>query len=139
MIKDPVYCIGKPCLHGHGPIRYKKSKKCVRCIQIKNKRINESDPIRREQKNKTQENLRKNKIAFVRRVKRRFGCRICKYKKCLNALEFHHLNSATKKMTITKATQNSKTFLKNEIRKCILVCANCHREIHEGLINVEIF
>ena len=26
--------------------------------------------------------------------------------------------------------------LKPEIDKCILVCSNCHREIHAGLINI---
>ena len=27
--------------------------------------------------------------------------------------------------------------LKDETNKCILVCSNCHREIHAGIVNIE--
>jgi hypothetical protein len=56
-------------------------------------------------------------------------CVICGYNKCETALEFHHLNPKSKDFSISN---NSFSFekMKLETDKCILVCANCHREIH---------
>lgn len=58
-------------------------------------------------------------------------CSICGYKKCLAALEFHHKNPIEKDFAITRMRSKSinKELIK-ELDKCILVCANCHRELH---------
>ena len=58
-------------------------------------------------------------------------CEICGYNKCLNALDFHHRNPEDKEFALNTANYN-KSFetLKKEADKCILVCSNCHREIH---------
>lgn len=58
-------------------------------------------------------------------------CEICGYNKCLNALDFHHKNKEDKSFALNAANYNrSIEELKKEVDKCILVCANCHREIH---------
>ena len=57
-------------------------------------------------------------------------CEICGYDKCLGALDFHHLNPSEKDFTIGQYNKLSFNELKKEVDKCILVCANCHREIH---------
>lgn len=57
-------------------------------------------------------------------------CEICGYDKCINALDFHHLNPNEKDFGISNYTVLSFDKLKKEVDKCILVCANCHREIH---------
>ena len=62
-------------------------------------------------------------------------CQICGYDKCQSALEFHHINPEEKEFTLGYNTNTSFAKAKEEIKKCILVCANCHREIHEGLID----
>jgi hypothetical protein len=65
-------------------------------------------------------------------------CRVCGYNRCLDALDFHHLDPLTKDRTyhamsaILRSCSLEKA--KQEVAKCILVCANCHREIHAGLI-----
>lgn len=60
------------------------------------------------------------------------GCAICGYNKCDNALSFHHVNPLDKKFQITyRALSYTTERFINEINKCILLCANCHREIHE--------
>lgn len=56
-------------------------------------------------------------------------CEICGYDKNIAALEFHHLNPETKSFTIS-ATQHSWENTKKELDKCICLCANCHRELH---------
>lgn len=60
-------------------------------------------------------------------------CSICGYDKCLNALHFHHIDPNIKTISPTKVinewnTEKALETLKNE--KCILVCANCHSELH---------
>ena len=56
-------------------------------------------------------------------------CEICGYDKNISALDFHHIDPSTKKFTLSD-THHSWEETKEELDKCILVCANCHREIH---------
>lgn len=67
---------------------------------------------------------------FVKRVKSIFGCSVCGYKKSLMALHFHH--TGPKKNEVSKMFGYSRKSLKEEMRNCILVCSNCHCEIHEN-------
>jgi len=61
-------------------------------------------------------------------------CQLCGYKKCLQALEFHHINETGKDFGISdKGYTRSWERVKREIDKCILICANCHRELHVGI------
>lgn len=65
-------------------------------------------------------------------------CEVCGYNKCIKALEFHHLDPSQKDFGIgQKGYTRSIEKNKQEVDKCILVCANCHREIHEGLITIK--
>lgn len=47
-------------------------------------------------------------------------------------MDFHHLNSIDKDFTIS-ARMTSWTAIERELKKCVLVCCRCHREIHDGL------
>ena len=61
-------------------------------------------------------------------------CIICGYNKCTRALEFHHAQSGKKDFGISdKGYTRSWKRVKREIDKCILLCANCHREVHDGI------
>lgn len=60
-------------------------------------------------------------------------CEICGYNKCINALEFHHLDPSEKDFGISNGNAIAFEKAKKEVDKCILVCANCHREIHFNL------
>lgn len=63
-------------------------------------------------------------------------CKKCGYNKCIDSLEFHHIDSTQKDFGISKQgiTRSWET-LKKELQKCILLCANCHREEHAKLKN----
>ncbi len=64
-------------------------------------------------------------------------CIFCGYNECIDALKFHHLNSRNKDFGIGKSGYTrrlSKVF--KEVDKCVIVCANCHREIHAGLLQL---
>lgn len=61
-------------------------------------------------------------------------CSCCGYNKCKAALEFHHLDPNEKEFGLgTKGLTRSWDKIKIELDKCILLCANCHREIHNIL------
>ena len=58
-------------------------------------------------------------------------CERCGYNRCLEALEFHHTNFSGKDFSVSsKGYTRSWKRVKEELDKCILLCANCHREVH---------
>jgi hypothetical protein len=66
------------------------------------------------------------------------ACMICGYHKHQGVLEFHHLDATTKSFSISGGGfSRSWAKLRSELLKCILVCANCHREIELGLHDSE--
>lgn len=62
-------------------------------------------------------------------------CQICRYNKSIRALTFHHINPEEKSFGISGGTKSFEK-LKPELDKCILVCQNCHAEIHDGITQV---
>lgn len=61
-------------------------------------------------------------------------CQICGYNKCQRALDFHHKDDSIKKFGISaKGYTRSWKAIKEEVSKCYLLCANCHREVHAGV------
>lgn len=60
-------------------------------------------------------------------------CKLCGYKAYVEAFDFHHIDPATKSFNISKATRMDWETLQPEVDKCVLLCANCHRETHAGL------
>jgi NAD-dependent dihydropyrimidine dehydrogenase PreA subunit len=75
-----------------------------------------------------------------RRLKTRlvegFGgkCGVCEYNRTQNALEFHHLDPNEKDFTLSKARNLKWEVFVEEAKKCVLLCANCHREVHDDLL-----
>ena len=63
-------------------------------------------------------------------------CVVCGYSKCNRALSFHHKNSLEKSFTIASNYMKSWDKIKKELKKCVLVCSNCHMEIEAGIINL---
>jgi len=61
-------------------------------------------------------------------------CINCGYDRCYEALEFHHVNSSGKDFGLSdKGYTRSWAKIKEELDKCVLLCANCHREVHSGM------
>ena len=58
-------------------------------------------------------------------------CEFCGYDKCIEALEFHHIDETTKEFAISGSTKSLEK-QKKEADKCYMLCANCHRELHAG-------
>ena len=65
------------------------------------------------------------------------ACLFCNYHRCIGALEFHHVKEKEKSFDLsTRGLTRSWEKIKNELDKCVLVCANYHREIHAGLLQL---
>jgi len=69
----------------------------------------------------------------IDRYKQKKGCKICGYNKCPNSLDHHHIYGKdfrirTQDLYSYITTGNEK--IKRELDKCILICKNCHYNIH---------
>ena len=66
------------------------------------------------------------------KLKKEFGgkCVKCGYNKSYSALDFHHLNPKEKLFSLSKPKCSNITKMRTEAMKCVLLCANCHREEH---------
>lgn len=77
------------------------------------------------------EHMRKRKETLIRVMGGK--CALCGYNKCNSALEFHHINPSEKNYQLSSGSTRSLNRDFVEARKCILLCSNCHREVHNGL------
>ena len=92
------------------------------CIECQKKKSSYKNNINRYKRNKI---ARQN---WVTNEKRKTGCEICGYNTNPAALEFHHIDSSKKSFQM--GASQSIAANKRERKKCLVLCANCHREIH---------
>ena len=73
-------------------------------------------------------------LTFVRRYKKIYGCQYCGYKGFSSALTLDHIDPLTKGQKGKSAVnyQWSRKRLKEEIRKCRILCSNCHNALTNG-------
>jgi hypothetical protein len=71
---------------------------------------------------------------LIQNIRTHYGCAYCNEKEDC-CLDFHHLRD--KQGHVTSMIGKSVGQICAEIAKCIVVCANCHRKIHGGLIVAE--
>jgi len=81
---------------------------------------------------------KRNKLRYVARNKaileafRVDGCAYC-LEMDRSCLEAHHTNRSEKEGTVAKGLDSwSEKRLRAELKKCICICANCHRKLHAG-------
>lgn len=71
----------------------------------------------------------KGKKQYINLYKRARGCKFCGYNKCVSALDFHHIGG-TEGINISQLTKLEE--IKTEVTKCVVLCKNCHAELHES-------
>ncbi len=64
--------------------------------------------------------------------KRKHGCKRCGYNKCAAALDFHHVRGQKGQRITAKTWYCNSPISQAEFQKCILLCKNCHYEVHNG-------
>ena len=125
--------------------KLKGSKMCKRCNTVKKitdfyKRRDGNDPSSYCKPCTNNQAVERQRTFKKKCIEYKGGkCINCGYNKCVGALEFHHLDPEDKDFSPSSARSrgetkgNLKDEVKEELDKCILVCANCHREEHEKL------
>ena len=58
-------------------------------------------------------------------------CKICGYDRSVAAMHFHHQDEKQKTFEISARLRWSWNTVRKELDKCILICANCHAELHD--------
>lgn len=122
---------------------FMKTKQCSKCKRTKSylddfsKNGKSTRSICKECENGRQQEIHKKSVEFFHTLKGK--CCICGYNKNPTALEFHHTDSNKENHVSRIArlhfSEKRKLELLVEIKKCILVCSNCHREIHNPEYN----
>jgi hypothetical protein len=63
-------------------------------------------------------------------------CEVCGYGRYIGALQFHHRDPSQKKFGLSRqGVTRSLSAAREEARKCVLLCANCHAEVEGGVIS----
>ena len=62
------------------------------------------------------------------------GCQLCGYIRCFRAVTFHHLRDKVHGLTLREFQRSWKGLIP-ELRKCVVLCHNCHAEVHDGLVD----
>lgn len=146
--KNNVHYCSKSCANKHRPRRKMEGqchccqkqisstrKYCKQCLQ------DLRDKCKLTLKTRIRESSKKAVKSYVRRIKelavkyKGGKCQLCGYCKCNGSLHFHHVNEDAKSFTVS-GKSISFARIKPELDKCILVCANCHGEIHNNLIDL---
>ena len=112
--------------------------KCKECQSVYSKqhyKLNKSDYCKRARKNNIE--YRKRNRDFIKNYKTSAGCKFCKETSHI-CLDFHHLNPKVKDWNISIMSRGASSIstIKKEIKKCIVICSNCHRKLHAGLIKI---
>jgi len=135
----------------------KNRTKCFECSPFKSKRYifgKEPGPLLTEEEKK-EKNRQKHKTWYERKKKEYGGtnpvtehrrrvkrkaieysggkCIKCEYDSCNSSLAFHHVDPEQKEVELSDGRHRKWESAKKEIDKTILVCHNCHGEIHSNL------
>lgn len=65
-------------------------------------------------------------------------CVLCGYDAHPSALQFHHVDRATKTFNLRDGTTRSLARMRDEARKCVLLCANCHAQVEAGAADLPV-
>lgn len=86
----------------------------------------------------------KDVVNFIRRRKADLKsvfhsrCCLCGFSEVQRALEFHHVNPEEKSFSISNSKNQTLALEKQlkEMKKCVLICANCHRGVHDNIYKI---
>jgi hypothetical protein len=82
---------------------------------------------------KSKQRARRRNKAYIDKFKRSHGCQLCSESEVC-ALDCHHISDkdATLNQAITDRWSIER--INAELKKCIVLCSNCHRKLHAGLL-----
>lgn len=119
--EDGVNVVQSHC-ERHGMTRFRRdrrgSMRCARC---------QSDAVA----------ARRRRIKAILVAEAGGACTLCGYERYVGALQFHHLDPAEKRFALSVGgLTRSLEKAREESRKCVLLCSNCHAEVEAGVAAV---
>ena len=105
-----------------------KSSTRIYCYECSGESTRLDNQTRKHQKTILRRNMKLQAIKILGGKCSRFG-----YNKCVDSLEFHHTNLNEKDFKLGSGNTMSWKEYKNEAMKCILLCSNCHKEVHSEI------
>lgn len=103
--------------------------RCKDCEKLADKIHYQDSKIRQESVKNTAIFQKSRNISLAEQYKE-CGCQKCGENR-LYVLDFHHIDPSEKENTIAHMIKSSsEEKLIKELQKCIVLCANCHREFH---------
>lgn len=105
---------------------------CKPCAAVLQKEHYHASSYRREAIKARREAVKASNKKFINRYKMLCGCKHCGEKDAV-VLDLHHVDPTQKDATMVELVGCSRSTIKEEIRKCIVLCANCHRREHHRL------
>lgn len=123
------------------PSGYKDS--CKQCYKEREKRRRLENPEKyreAQERYKKREERRVPGLSYVEKrkildtIKSERGCYFC-FEATPICLDFHHRDMSEKEFTVSKHFHRPISVLLAEIEKCEVICSNCHRKLHAGLIS----
>lgn len=132
--------------HQTKPIfEFNKQTNCKDGLQSKCRQCNQACSRRYYANNKehvkTVVNINKRKRRLELRtkinlIKKESGCFFCTENEPI-CLDFHHINPKDKSFLISTVALHFKwETVVQEINKCKVICANCHRKLHAGILKI---
>lgn len=129
---------------------FKNRKRCLDCRPLytpRQKKIKDQEKVKEKGREKSKRFYQNHILAL--RVKKNSHtkkriflalvnncCQLCGYNKCTRNLIFHHVLDDDKLFSISsRECQYSVSRLIPEVKKCIIICHNCHGEIHDNIID----
>jgi len=115
----------------------KKCKDCNLKGRLKHRNMWLSIPGNREIQKKHNANFYKKNKEYWMQILNKLDlihCSVCGYNRSFCAIDLHHINPGQKETPSGKIFSSKPTerTLK-ELKKCISLCSNCHRELHEKI------
>ena len=81
------------------------------------------------------EHTYKIRMALLSSVGKKAKCELCGYDKYIAALDFHHVDQSTKELEFSRIQSIKFTQVQlDEMKKCQVLCVNCHREVHSKVV-----
>lgn len=133
MEKEKLFCV--IC---ENELKGNQKKYC--CSKCRNKGSHKNSIKSPETRQKYQKIQNQNRILLKYQLLEAKGgkCSNCGYDKNIAALEFHHLDPDEKDFAISSSTTTNFDKLFLEVEKCVILCANCHREFHHPELDIEL-
>ena len=113
-------------------VNFQRRKYCLSCSPLGKHNTAQLEIHREKKSSYPYQKARgiKRKIELVNLLGGR--CKSCGYNKNLGALQFHHTNPNNKitQLDVRNLTNRKWSFIMEEVKKCELLCSNCHAEEH---------